>query len=570
MKLEAELERLSRGWRGPAVAALVAFLAGLPGMLAVPPLDRDEARFAQATAQMLETRDFVVIRYQDEPRFKKPVGIHWLQAASVSLLSSPEARQIWAYRIPSLLGAMLAAAACAWGASAFFGGPAGLLAGAMLGTTFLLSTEALIAKTDAALCGATTLALAALGRLYAEARDGPPAGRRAWLLFWLGIAVGTLVKGPIAPMVAALVMIALIIADRRPGWLMRLNWIWGLIIVAAIVGPWAGAVTVATDGAFWTAALAGDLAPKLAGGQETHGAPPGYHTLLAPLLTFPMTLMLPAAAVTAWRRWREPGVRFALAWLVPAWLVFEAMPTKLVHYPLPTYGAIAWLAAAALTEPVGKRVRWTGAILSGVFGILLAAACFYLVKLYGDVSDIPAAALAALLLAGAGLVGGYLLVRRAPTTAVVGAVGLGLAGHAALAAGLAPRLNPLWLSARTERAMEKAQLLPEQGIADAPVTVAGYAEPSLVFALGTPTELAGAEDAAQAISEHRPAVVEQREESDFRKALAAYNAQAHLVATVKGLDYSDGKKMTLRIYEAAGPSSPEAPAPAAQPPGASQ
>src|SRR3569833_4744984 len=87
---------------------------------------------------MLETRDFVVIRYQDEPRFKKPVGIHWLQAASVSLLSSPEAREIWAYRIPSLLGAMLAAAACAWGASAFFGPPAGLLVGALLGLSFLL------------------------------------------------------------------------------------------------------------------------------------------------------------------------------------------------------------------------------------------------------------------------------------------------------------------------------------------------------------------------------------------------------------------------------------------------
>ncbi|HEY2750866.1 glycosyltransferase family 39 protein [Phenylobacterium sp.] len=570
MKLEGELERFSRGWRGPAIAAFVAFLAGLPGMLAVPPLDRDESRFAQATAQMLETGDFVVIRYQDEPRFKKPVGIHWLQAASVSLFSSPENHQIWAYRIPSLLGAMLAAAACAWGASAFFGAPTGLLAGAMLGTTFLLSTEALIAKTDAALCGATTLALAALARLYAEARDGPPAGRRAWLLFWLGIGVGALVKGPITPLVAALAIIALIVVDRRPGWLMRLNWIWGLIIVAAIVGPWAGAVTVATDGAFWSAALAGDLAPKLAGGQETHGAPPGYHTLLAPLLTFPMTLMLPAAAITAWKRWREPGVRFALAWLVPAWLLFEATPTKLVHYPLPTYGAIAWLAAAALTEPIGKGARWTGAILSGALGVLLAAAAFYLVKLYGDVSDIPAAALAALLFAGAGLAGGYLLVRRAPTTAVIGAVALGLAGHAALAAGLAPRLSPLWLSARTEQAMAKAQLLPQQGIADAPVTVAGYAEPSLVFALGTPTELAGAEDAAQAISENRPAVVEQRQEADFQKALAAYHAQAHLVSTVKGLDYSDGKHMTLRIYEAAETASPQTPAAAAPSPGVSQ
>jgi 4-amino-4-deoxy-L-arabinose transferase-like glycosyltransferase len=165
MTIEGELARLSRGWLGPALAAFIAFVAGLPGLLAIPALDRDESRFAQATAQMLETRDFVVIRYQDQPRFKKPVGIHWLQAASVSVFSSPEARDIWAYRIPSLLGAMLAAAACAWGAAAFFGPQSGMLAGAMLGATFLLSTEAFIAKTDAVLCGTTTLALAALARV---------------------------------------------------------------------------------------------------------------------------------------------------------------------------------------------------------------------------------------------------------------------------------------------------------------------------------------------------------------------------------------------------------------------
>jgi 4-amino-4-deoxy-L-arabinose transferase-like glycosyltransferase len=557
MTLDGELARLSRGWRGPALAAFVAFLAGLPGLIAVPPLDRDEARFAQATAQMLESRDFVVIRYQDQPRFKKPVGIHWLQALSVSLTSRPEAREIWAYRIPSLLGAMLAAAACAWGAAGFFGAPAGLLAGAMLGTTFLLSTEALIAKTDAMLCGTTTLAVAALARIYAEARNGPPAGKRAWLLFWLGVSVGTLVKGPVAPMVAALTIAALCAMDRKAGWLARLNWIWGLILLAAICGPWAGAVTVATDGGFWSAALGGDLAPKLAGGQETHGAPPGYHSLLAPLLMFPMTLMLPAAAVTAWTRWREPGVRFALAWLIPTWLVFEALPTKLVHYTLPAYGAVAWLAAAALTAAIGPRTRWTGAGLASVFGVLLAGGTFYLVKRFGDLTDLTFAIPTALLLAAAGLVGGYLLVRDGPHRAVVAAVGLGLLGHAALAAGLAPRLKPLWLSARVEKVMAKAELLPEQGIADAPVTVAGYGEPSLVFALGTPTELAGPQDAAQAIYEHRPAIVEQREEADFEKALAGYRAHAHLVAAVKGLDYSDGKTMTLRVYESADPAPPE-------------
>ena len=556
MTLEGELARLSRGWRGPALAALVAFLAGLPGLLAVPPLDRDESRFAQATAQMLESGDFTVIRYQDEPRFKKPVGIHWLQAASVSVLSNPEDREIWAYRIPSLLGAMLAAAACAWGAAAFFGPSAGLMAGALLGATFLLSTEALIAKTDAMLCGAVTLAMAALGRIYAEARGGPQAGKGAWVLFWLGLSVGTLVKGPVAPMVAALAILALSLSERRAAWLGRLNWVWGVILFVAICGPWAWAVTVATDGGFWSAALGGDLAPKLAGGQESHGAPPGYHTLLSPILMFPMTLLLPAAAVTAWRRRGETGVRFALCWLIPTWLVFEALPTKLVHYTLPAYGAVAWLAAAALVEPIGRGARWTGAVLAGLFGVLLAAGTFYLVKAYGDLTDLTAAIPAALFLAGAGLLGGWLLLRQAPPKAAAVALVLGVAGPATLAAGLAPRLSPLWLSSRVEEAMARAQLLPAQGIADAPVTVAGYAEPSLVFALGTPTELAGPEDAAQAISEHRPAVVEQREDANFQTALAAYRARAHLVATVKGLDYSDGKKMTLRVYEAA-PGSPQ-------------
>ena len=136
------------GWRGPAAAALFAFLAGLPGLLALPPLDRDEARFAQATAQMLEQDDYVVIRFQDQPRFKKPVGIHWMQAAAVSTFGDAGQRDIRLYRIPSLLGAMLAAAACVWGAAGFFSRGVALLSGLMLGGGLLLSTAAFIAQSD--------------------------------------------------------------------------------------------------------------------------------------------------------------------------------------------------------------------------------------------------------------------------------------------------------------------------------------------------------------------------------------------------------------------------------------
>ena len=41
MDVAALLERIGRGWRGPVLAALVALAAGLPGLIALPPLDRD-------------------------------------------------------------------------------------------------------------------------------------------------------------------------------------------------------------------------------------------------------------------------------------------------------------------------------------------------------------------------------------------------------------------------------------------------------------------------------------------------------------------------------------------------
>lgn len=541
------------GWRGPAAAAAFAFLAGLPGLLALPPLDRDEARFAQATAQMLEQDDYVVIRFQDQPRFKKPVGIHWMQAAAVSAFGDAGQRDIRLYRIPSLLGAMLAAAACVWGAAGFFSRGAALLSGLMLGGGLLLSTEAFIAKTDAMLAGLTVLAMAALGRLYAEARGGRPAGRGAAPLFWLALALAVLVKGPIAPMVAGLAALALRIADRRPLTVRPIGWAWGLILFAAIVGPWAWAVTIATDGAFWSVAIGGDLAPKLAGGHESHGAPPGMHALAAPLLLFPATLMLPAAALVAWRRRADPGVRFALAWLLPAWLVFELTPTKLPHYVLPCYAALAWLCAAALSEASGPIVRRAGAVLHGLAGALLAGVAGYLAVTYGDGWDLPAAVLTAGLFLFAGVAGALLLLRRQAARALVWALPAGVLAHAALTALLVPGLKPLMISGRTAEVLAGARLLPAQGVVPGPVAVAGYAEPSLVFLVGTDTGLGDARDAADALASGRAAVVESRELDAFRQAVARAGLRPREVGRVAGLNYSNGDETELTIYAPASP-----------------
>ena len=86
------------------VLVLLSLACFLPGFASLQPMDRDEPRYAQASKQMLETGDFVDIRFQDEARHKKPVGIYWLQSATVAAgeaLGVPEARTTIAlYRLP--------------------------------------------------------------------------------------------------------------------------------------------------------------------------------------------------------------------------------------------------------------------------------------------------------------------------------------------------------------------------------------------------------------------------------------------------------------------------------------
>src|SRR5580704_3935902 len=153
-KALADFATASHG-RAAGLLVLVCLAAFLPGFISIPPVDRDEARFAQATKQMLETGNYVDIRFQDETRYKKPVGIYWLQAASVAIgdaVGVPRARtRIALYRVPSLLGAIGAVLATYWAALAFVTRRAALLAGLMMASSILLGFEARLGTTDAML-----------------------------------------------------------------------------------------------------------------------------------------------------------------------------------------------------------------------------------------------------------------------------------------------------------------------------------------------------------------------------------------------------------------------------------
>jgi 4-amino-4-deoxy-L-arabinose transferase-like glycosyltransferase len=375
-----------------AALAVIVFLLSLPGLIAMPVLDRDEGRFAEASSEMLESGDFVVIRYHEKLRNKKPVGIHWMQAATVAAASSAQARDIAVFRLPSLVGAMLAAMATFWCGASLFNRRAAFIGALILGTCLLLTTEAHIAKTDAAQCGFLTLGMAALARM----RQG--AGNSMGLLFWVCLAIGVLLKGVIAPMVTGLTVLGLFLWERRDGrwnaeWARPLLYWPAISLFCIMTIPWFIAVQVATGGEFLFEAAAVDLGQKIVSAAEGHKGPPGMHLAGLPILFWPGTLLLipgiwfaisnlvhmrkNGGGGLAWDGDEARAWRFLACWVVPAWIVFEIAPTKLFHYTLPMYPALALMAGAAADEWFStddwSKGRWMSLILFGGVSVLIAA-----------------------------------------------------------------------------------------------------------------------------------------------------------------------------------------------------
>ena len=168
---------------------------------------------------------------------------------------------------------------------------------------------------------------------------------------------------------------------------------------------------------------------------------------------------------------------------------------------------------------------------------------------YGDPGDASWAAAAAGLFAGAGLAGAVALRQRESRIGLLTAGALAVLAHGVLLAGLAPRLEPLWLSDRTSRALQQTGLHPRSGLAPGPVAASGFAEPSLVFALGSRTGLEGADEAAEAIAQGRPAVVEAVDLPAFRAALERRGVRARAVARVAGTNYSKGDPAALTVFQ---------------------
>ena len=537
--------------RGMALAGLVALLAFLPGYASLPPTDRDEGRYVMATQQMLQSGDFIEPRNQDQPRHKQPAGIYWLQALAAALSGQGAEAPIAVFRLPSLLGAMAAAALTVWAFRPLLGPPAAVLAGLLFAPVLLLGVEARIAKTDAALLALTLLALGVLLRAFLD-----PAGTRAsrwpWA-FWAALGAAAMIKGPIGPLVVLLAAAALCVQGRGVRWLGALRAWPGALLMLALALPWYLAIAIVTEGAFFATALGWNALGKVTEAHQGHGGPPGFYTLLVWLTFWPAAPFLAATLWWVWRERRRREVQVLLCLVLPAWAMFEAVATKLPHYVLPTYPALAALVALALRDAGALAGGWFTALMRAGLWLFPAVLGVAGLALFLWFEGWPPAGVpfAFLLAVGLGWLAAEVARRSAPA-----AVPLAAAGALATWLGAWPLLaaaDTIWLSPRMAAAAEAHADCPAPRLASA-----GYREPSLVVLTRTDTLLTDGAGAAAFLAQGgcRLAFVDAApgrrgrpaEEAAFLAELAARGLVAEQLAMVEGRNMNGGRLRRMGLW----------------------
>jgi 4-amino-4-deoxy-L-arabinose transferase-like glycosyltransferase len=427
---------------------------------------------------------------------------------------------------------------------------AALAALMMVGST-LLGVEARLARADAMLLFTVVTAMSVLARAYLFSRDDKIA-RPGWTLltvFWTALAAGILVKGLVIVMIVGLTAATLSIIDRSVRWLQELRPLYGVVWLAVLVLPWFIAIYARTGNAFLLDSVVHDTLGKIANSQESHGAPPGYYVVLFFATFFPASILSGLAAPAVWAKRREAPTRFLLAWLVPSWLVFELSVTKLPHYVMPLYPAIAILIAGAVEAKVLSRRRW---LKRNVIWWFIAPILLSITAVAGAIVIDRDLVLPAWPFFAAAIVCGFLAwqlydddgAERALTRATAAMVLMGIGIYSMIL----PTLGPLFPS------VALAGVLRESGCTHPVAASAGYSEPSLVFLAGTETLVTDASRAADFLHEGdcRFAFIEAHQEGAFAQRAEAIGLRYERGPRVEAFNFSKGRPITIAIFRSAG------------------
>ena len=553
------------------IVGILTLIFILPGLSSLPPLDRDEARFSQASKQMLEDKNYVVIKFQEELRSKKPIGIYWLQIASASIFGKDN---IISYRAPNIFSTIILIIVFSTfvysisfryfnlniSSSLTFSFFSSLVMATLLG----LSIEIKQAKTDTVLLTLCTVQQLIFWKIYSYGKESWNKYKHheyVWLtrLFWLIIALGILVKGPISPLLFTMTLLSICILDRfvekewNLSWLNLFLWFQGLLIVSIITLPWIYLAWQATDGHLILDAINKDFLIKLRRGQENHWGPFGSHLFLLFLTFWPMVLLLPFAARACLDWKHERLIRFLISWIIPFWIILELTPTKLPHYILPVFPGLILLILIGISSPPSGNIKFSKInkffrAVVVIFTLLLALSLVYISLNFSSKILIFILSIVLSFIMITSIIFGnifFLNESKYKLSPLFGMLILAGICNIFVFSYIFPNLDKIHITPKIKNYIDSLEFRPDT------IVATGYHEPSLIFSLGRDTLLLSPEEAALVLVEgdNTLAIVEDRTHTEVKKILNKFENKIVYLTSLDGFNLAKGQKIKIHIMK---------------------
>ena len=541
---------------------ILIILALFSGQYSIPPIDRDEARFAQASSQMIQTGDYVNIKFQDEIRAKKPIGIYWLQAVSAKIFGQED---IGSYRIPSLLSSFITLVFVGLITRLIFPLYQTLIVTLLFASSIVFMGEAHLAKTDATLLCLICVQQYFLLKIILHQDNTFKVKYLYPILVWLAFSFGVLVKGPVSIAILFPTVIAFSTIQKSIRLLKSLRPMLGFLIFTLVVLPWFFAIDEATNGMFLQKAFQEDFFSKLESGQEGHGALPGTHLLTLSISIWPIATFLPCLILFSLQNRANIIITFLICWILQFWVIIELIPTKLLHYPLPVLPAIAILAIGGLLQfksnikkiksELLRKITYISSILFSFGGIILSVGIFYISFKFNIENDYVLTFFTMLLVLIAIIIfilshtlifnfkTLYLDISKSFYNILLVIIALGSIFNIINYNFVLPKLDYLHPSNAIIKKLKKVK-------ADA-VASSGYHEPSLVFLLNGNVLLSNPHEAAIFMAEGKNniALIEKNDLKQFLETTNDLNLKINEISIVKGFNIAKGRHVEIYIFQ---------------------
>ncbi len=521
------------------------------GILNIPVLDRDEARFASASKNMIESRDYIDIKLDGETRYKKPIGIYWAQVISTKIFGEPPYDKIWTYRIPSFLGIFLSLILIFFVTSNLFDKNVGFLSTFLMSLSFLTVTEINQAKSDGLLflfiniCNLIVLNFAHLLEKKKQTRKF----KSLKLLFWISLAFGILIKGPIILLFVILPTLVFSTFKKDYSLFKMLNFFPGHIIFLLICLPWFVIITIKSGGMFWQESVINDLLKKVSTGQESHGFYPGYYSLLLFLFLWPScTFIFPALKHFMSNKNKlvnNAKYLYLFCWFFVPFIIYELIVTKLPHYVLPSYTALVILISSFLVENLNlkrKLFNFTTYICSLIFPIVILSVYIAAIVTYSKINYLTYILVAFLIILILFIT--ISLIKRKVINFLFFAATFQCLLYLIIVYDLKPHLKKFWISDNINQII-KNEINDVDNIYSF-----GFNEPSLVFVAGKKlTKIEPKKMLEKASNSKRNLFIITEEKSqDF---INQNHNKLHIekIRTFSGFNYSQGKNINFVVFK---------------------